>query len=99
MKYLIARDKNRRNLVKKFEINRLVYKAIWLNTALPFAIRYRAYIILSSLPKNSSKIRLTFRCVFTGRTRSSIKNWKMSRLRFRDFSRQGLLYGVKRASW
>lgn len=99
MKYLLARDKKRRFLLKKFEVYRLVYKAIWFNTKLPFVIRYKAFLLLASLPKNSSKTRVIQRCVYTGRTRSLIKNWKISRLKFRDLTRNGLLYGVKRASW
>lgn len=44
-----------------------------------------------------SKIRN--RCILTGRSRGIIKEWQISRIKFKLLADQGLIPGIRRASW
>ena len=57
------------------------------------------FAALSLLPKNSSKNRLRNRCLITGRPRGFIRQFGISRIVFREMASQGLIPGVKKASW
>jgi small subunit ribosomal protein S14 len=54
---------------------------------------------LQKLPKNASPIRLHNRCKLTGRPRGYIRQFGISRVTFREMANQGLIPGVKKASW
>lgn len=54
---------------------------------------------LSKLPRNSNPIRLHNRCKMTGRPKGYIRLFGISRIQFREMASQGLIPGVKKASW
>ena len=54
---------------------------------------------LQKLPKNSSAVRLHNRCKLTGRPRGYMRHFGISRVTFREMAVQGLIPGVKKASW
>jgi small subunit ribosomal protein S14 len=54
---------------------------------------------LQQLPKNSSKVRLHNRCKITGRPRGYMRQFGISRVTFREMAVEGLIPGVKKASW
>ena len=54
---------------------------------------------LQKLPRNSSKTRLHNRCTITGRPRGYMRVFGINRVTFRDMANNGLLPGVKKASW
>lgn len=86
-KSLIARDEKRRRLYAKYKSKRDELKA---------AGDYEA---LQKLPKNSSRVRLKNRCMFTGRSRSYYRKFGVSRLILREMALRGELPGVKKSSW
>lgn len=57
------------------------------------------YIGLSKLPRNSNPIRLHNRCKLTGRPKGYMRQFGISRIQFREMASQGLIPGVKKASW
>ncbi|MEA2041317.1 MAG: 30S ribosomal protein S14 [Bacteroidota bacterium] len=57
------------------------------------------YEALQKLPKNSSPIRTRNRCRITGRPRGYMRQFGLSRIQFREMASQGLIPGVKKASW
>lgn len=57
------------------------------------------YQALSRLPKNSNPIRLHNRCKLTGRPKGYMRQFGISRIAFREMASQGLIPGVKKASW
>lgn len=99
MTALVERDKKRRKLVEKYELKRLELKNIINSTSLPIKIRWEATLKLSKLPRNSSKVRLRNRCVITGRSRGVYRDFKMSRIMFRQLASNGELSGVRKSSW
>ena len=54
---------------------------------------------LDKLPKNSCACRLHNRCSLTGRPKGYIRFFGLSRIRFREMAANGLIPGVKKASW
>jgi small subunit ribosomal protein S14 len=57
------------------------------------------YAALAQLPKNSSAVRLHNRCMITGRPKGYIRQFGISRITFREMASQGLIPGIKKASW
>lgn len=54
---------------------------------------------LQKLPKNSSPVRIKNRCSITGRGRGYLRAFGLSRIQFRELALQGMIPGVKKASW
>lgn len=54
---------------------------------------------LRKLPTDSSPTRLTNRCQLTGRPRGVIRDFGLSRIKFRELAHKGQIPGVKKASW
>ncbi len=54
---------------------------------------------LQKLPKNASPVRLHNRCKLTGRPRGYMRQFGLSRVTFREMANQGLIPGVRKASW
>ncbi|PCJ84167.1 MAG: 30S ribosomal protein S14 [Flavobacteriales bacterium] len=82
-----ARERKRQKLVDKYREKR---------AALKEAGDWEA---LQKLPKNSSHVRLHNRCQITGRPKGYIRHFGISRVTFREMANQGLIPGVKKASW
>ena len=57
------------------------------------------YDALQRLPKNASPIRLHNRCKLTGRPKGYMRTFGISRVTFREMANQGLIPGVRKASW
>ncbi|BEG99740.1 SSU ribosomal protein S14P [Bacteroides luti] len=57
------------------------------------------YDALQALPKNASPVRLHNRCKLTGRPKGYIRQFGISRIQFREMASNGLIPGVKKASW
>ena len=54
---------------------------------------------LAKLPKNSSPVRLHNRCSLTGRPKGYMRVFGISRIQFREMASNGLIPGVRKASW
>lgn len=54
---------------------------------------------LQKLPKNASPVRLHNRCKLTGRPKGYMRQFGISRVTFREMANNGLIPGVKKASW
>jgi small subunit ribosomal protein S14 len=82
-----AREVKRQKLVDRYAAKRAALKAAG------------DYVGLQKLPKNASPIRLHNRCKLTGRPKGYIRQFGISRINFREMANQGLIPGVKKASW
>ncbi|MBT3920122.1 MAG: 30S ribosomal protein S14 [Flavobacteriaceae bacterium] len=82
-----AREVKRRKLVAKYATKR---------KALKEAGDYQA---LQKLPKDASPVRLHNRCKLTGRPKGDMRTFGVSRVTFREMANQGLIPGVRKASW
>lgn len=82
-----AREVKRAKLVEKYAAKREALKA------------EGNFAALDKLPKNSSKVRLHNRCSITGRPKGYMRIFGISRIQFREMASNGLIPGVKKASW
>ncbi|AUC77466.1 MULTISPECIES: 30S ribosomal protein S14 [Flavobacteriaceae] len=57
------------------------------------------YEALQRLPKNASPVRQHNRCKLTGRPKGYMRTFGVSRVMFREMANQGLIPGVRKASW
>ncbi len=95
----VEKNKNRIELVKKFQSRRKVLKEVVMNRTLPIEERFQAQLKLAELPRNSAKVRIRNRCEITGRPRAFYRRFKMSRIALRTYASYGLIPGVQKASW
>ena len=82
-----AREVKRAKLVDKYAEKRAKLKA------------EGDYQALSRLPRNSSKVRMHNRCSETGRPKGYMRQFGISRIVFREMASNGLIPGVRKASW
>lgn len=82
-----ARERKRAKMVEKYAAKRAELKAAG------------DWDALQKLPKNSSSVRLHNRCQLTGRPRGYMRQFGISRVTFREMALNGLIPGVKKASW
>ena len=82
-----AREVKRRKMVEQYADKRAELKAAG------------DYIALQKLPKNSSKVRIHNRCNLSGRPKGYMRQFGVSRINFREMALNGLIPGVKKASW
>jgi len=99
MKKLFIKDFNRRNIFLLLELERIILKYILTNFKLPLDIRLNAYINFKNVSILSTITKIKNRCVLTNRSRSVYRKFKMSRIFFKKLALDGLLIGVKKASW
>ncbi|HPK05349.1 MAG TPA: 30S ribosomal protein S14 [Bacteroidales bacterium] len=82
-----ARELKRRRMVEKYAEKRAALKASG------------DYIGLQKLPRNASPVRLHNRCKITGRPKGYMRQFGISRINFREMALNGLIPGVRKASW
>ncbi|WP_321478592.1 30S ribosomal protein S14 [uncultured Bacteroides sp.] len=82
-----AREVKRAKLVEKYAERRAQLK------------KEGNFEALQALPKNSSPVRMHNRCRLTGRPKGYIRQFGISRIQFREMASNGLIPGVKKASW
>ena len=92
-----AREVRRAKLVAKYAKKRAELKEIVRTGNVQDA--YEAAQKLQDLPRNSNPIRLHNRCKLTGRPKGYIRQFGISRIQFREMASNGLIPGVKKASW
>jgi small subunit ribosomal protein S14 len=82
-----AREVKRQKMVEKYAEKRAKLKA------------EGDYVGLSRLPRNSNPIRLHNRCKLTGRPKGYMRQFGISRITFREMASEGLIPGIRKASW
>jgi len=86
-KSVLARDAKRIRMIEKYAAKRAELKAMGDQEG------------LARLPKNSSPSRRTNRCAETGRARSYMRQFGLSRIAFREHASKGEVPGVTKSSW
>ncbi|MCX6273192.1 MAG: 30S ribosomal protein S14 [Bacteroidetes bacterium] len=82
-----AREVKRQRMVAKYAAKRAALKAAG------------DYIALQSIPRNASPVRLHNRCNLDGRPKGYMRQFGISRINFRFMALNGLIPGVRKASW
>lgn len=99
MKNSVKKDLIVRQNIRKVEHKRLLYKSIIKDQTLSQELRYDFILKLNKLPRQSSIIQKNNRCVLTGRTKGTLRHFKISRICLRELVASGTLPGVIKASW
>lgn len=92
-------DKRKRKLFMKNEINKNVLKYLAFNEINNLETRWKYIIKLSKFKNNSHSSKIHNFCVLSGRSKANYKNFKISRLIFRDKAVFSKLVGLKKSSW
>ncbi len=82
-----ARERKRQKMVEKYAEKRAELKAAG------------DYEGLQKIPKNASPVRLHNRCQLTGRPKGYMRQFGISRIKFREMALKGLIPGIKKTSW
>jgi small subunit ribosomal protein S14 len=83
----VAKQKRREALVTRFaEIRRQLKKE-------------KNYAAIAKLPRDSSPTRSHNRCQLTGRSKGTLRKFKISRIMLRELALAGKIPGLKKASW
>lgn len=82
-----AREAKRRIVVQRYAEKRAKLKA------------EGDFLGLQKLPRNASPVRLHNRCKLTGRPKGYLRQFGISRITFREMASNGLIPGIKKASW
>lgn len=95
----IAADRKRRAMVTRYAGRRAELKARVKTSATGSAEQMSAIRELSSLPRDSSPVRLRNRDSLDGRPRGYLRIAGVSRIRFRTLAHRGELPGITKSSW
>jgi len=95
----INKNDRRRALSEKYGRYRTELRKKANNPNLPDEERAEARLKLQKLPRDTSPIRTTVRCMLTGRPRGNFRKFGLSRIAFRALAHRGLLPGVTKSSW
>ena len=83
----ISKQKRREALVKKYaDVRRQLKKE-------------KNFAALAKLPRDSSPTRSHNRCQLTGRSKGTLRKFKVSRIMLRELALAGKIPGMKKASW
>ena len=83
----IVKQKRREALVKKYADLRRQLK------------KDKNFAALAKLPRDSSPTRSHNRCQITGRSKGTLRKFKISRIMLRELALAGKIPGLKKASW
>jgi ribosomal protein S14 len=98
MKYLMIKDKiKRKNFFfseKNFKIEKLIKKN---NNLLIF--QKWLLLVNNKFKLKTYKVQIKNRCILTGRSYSVNRTYNLSRIKFRELGREGIITGLKKSSW
>tara|TARA_Y100001960_G_C14411841_1_gene698546 strand:- start:235 stop:540 length:306 start_codon:yes stop_codon:yes gene_type:complete len=95
----IAKNLQRHRLVDKYVEARKELKSIIKSPNTSFEEKKEAIRKLEKIPRDANPIRLRNRCSLTGRPRGFYRRFGLSRIALREMANNGLIPGVKKASW
>ncbi|MDO9445780.1 MAG: 30S ribosomal protein S14 [Dehalococcoidia bacterium] len=96
---MVVKNNKRIRLTGVHAARRKEIVAILKDPAATDDAKTEAYRRLYKLPRDSSATRIRNRCKVTGRPRGYMREFGVSRIVFRELAREGMLPGVKKASW
>ncbi len=95
----IVKNQDRREIVARYAARRRELKAVIANPRSTPEQREEASRALRAMPRDASATRIRNRCQMTGRPRAFLRQFGLSRITFREMALQGLIPGVRKASW
>eukprot|EP01116_Phalansterium_solitarium_P005004 TRINITY_DN1625_c0_g7_i1.p2 TRINITY_DN1625_c0_g7~~TRINITY_DN1625_c0_g7_i1.p2 ORF type:complete len:137 (-),score=46.36 TRINITY_DN1625_c0_g7_i1:312-722(-) len=101
MKAMMEKDKYQRRRFARQELKQLALRTLTHNRYIDYATRS---VVMKKLWRKTemgraSCGRIHNRCIETNRGHSVLRDWKLSRIEFRNLARECELPGVHKASW
>jgi small subunit ribosomal protein S14 len=96
---MIEREKRRELLNKKWNKKRLDLKQVIRDLNASDEDRAQAELQLQALPRDSNRCRQRTRCLLCGRSRAVYRKVKLCRIHMRSAVMDGLVPGMRKASW
>lgn len=95
----ISKDLRKRKSFYKYELQRQLVKSFCCDRNVPLSVREFIYTHNADYTKSTSSVQLKNRCVLTGRAKAVYRLFKLSRLMFRKLASNGMIPGIRKASW
>ena len=95
----VVKNIQREKMVDRYYDRRLKLKTIIKDSNSTYAEKRLAYQKLEKMPRDANPIRLRNRCNLTGRPRGVYRRFGLSRISLREMVNNGLIPGVRKASW
>ena len=96
---MIAREKKRMKMVKRFAQLRGELKKIIKDPKSTEEDRYLAQVKLQKLPRDASPVRIQRRCSLTGRPHAVYRKFGLGRNKLRELAMKGDIPGLVKSSW
>jgi len=93
------KNDRRKKMTAQYAAKRATLKAVMQNPKSTDEEKAVAQVKLQKLPRNSARERIRNRCSMTGRSRGYVAMFGLSRMAFREMALNGLIPGVRKASW
>lgn len=98
-KAIIAKNNKKASLAaKQRELRKKLRKDV-RNINLTDEERFDAQMKLQRLSRFGSDVQVRNRCELTGRGRGFLRNFRLSRIAFRELALKGMIPGVTKSSW
>ncbi|MCW4385766.1 30S ribosomal protein S14 [Salinibacterium sp. SYSU T00001] len=98
-KSMIAKNEQRKAVVARYAEKRAALKKQLVDPNSTDEQREEARLGLQKLPRDASPVRLRGRDAIDGRPRGFLREFGISRVRFRDMAHRGELPGITKSSW
>ena len=95
----IARNEQRKVIVERYAARRAELKKALVAPDSTDEQREEARLGLQKLPRDASPVRVRGRDAIDGRPRGFLKEFGISRVRFREMAHRGELPGITKSSW
>lgn len=96
---MIEKEKRRTNLIKRYKKRRAELREIIRDQNNNLEDKMAAQKKMQSLPRDSNRCRRRSRCLITGRSRGVYRRFGLSRHKLREFAMEGIIPGLRKASW
>ncbi|MBY7649366.1 MAG: 30S ribosomal protein S14 [Candidatus Liberibacter europaeus] len=95
----IEKNKRRARIVASHASKRASLKKTLMNKSLNLEERFNAMLVLGSMPRDGSVVRLRNRCRISGRPRGVHRRFQLSRIALRELASMGKIPGITKSSW
>lgn len=95
----IEKNKRRIRIVANQSEKRAALKKMVMDKSVTLEERFGAVLKLGAMSRDGSKVRIRNRCEVSGRARGFYRNFRLSRIAFRELASMGKIPGVTKSSW
>jgi small subunit ribosomal protein S14 len=95
----VVKNNRRKEMALRHRVKRKELREAAINPTLSPEEQEKARKKLQAMPRNGSMTRVVNRCQISGRPKAVYRKFLLSRLCLREMAHQGLIPGMRKASW